>query len=191
MSMQADLYRELPAIDELLQGAGIRELVAQEGQAAVADACRAVLGHLRAEISAGHLNADKLSLALSGIPPAVERELLKAVGYSLRPVINATGVILHTNLFRATLSVSALQHIRQTAGTYLNLEFDLNSGERGKRDVHVDRLFRKLLSDESAELRSSGRAVTPVPPNSDRGGTGVPARPGSFSTIVVNNNSAP
>src|SRR6266852_5805304 len=156
MSMQADLYRELPAIDELLRDAGIAGLIAQEGQAAVADACRAVLGYLRAEISAGHLDAGKLALALSGIPAAVEKELCKAVRYSLRPVINATGVILHTNLGRAPLSASALEHIRETAGAYSNLEFDLDSGERGKRDVHVDRLFRRLLADQIAEPDSAG-----------------------------------
>ena len=107
---------------------------------------------------------------------AVERQLRENLGYSLRSVINATGVILHTNLGRAPLSESALEHIRETAGAYSNLEFDLDSGDRGKRDVHVDRLFRKLLS-ESAELRS-GRAGTPVAPQAE------------ISTIVVNNNAA-
>ncbi len=187
MRRQADLYRELPAIDELLRDAGIAELVAQEGPSAVADACRAVLGYLRAEISAGHLDAGKLALALSGIPAAVEKELCKAVRYSLRPVINATGVVLHTNLGRAPLSATALEHILEAAGGYSNLEFDLDSGERGSRDVHVDRLFRRLLSDESAELRSSGRARAPVPTQADH--TPAVSQAGS-STIVVNNNAA-
>src|SRR5437667_10057574 len=149
MKARADLYRELPSVDDLLQDSGVVGLVAPEGQPAVADACRAALGYLRAEISAGHLDAGKLALALSGIPAAVEKELCKSVRYSLRPVINATGVILHTNLARAPLSASALEHIRETALAYSNLEFDLESGERGKRDVHVDRLFHKLLSEDS------------------------------------------
>ena len=201
MKTQGQLHRELPAVDELLRDAGIAGLVAQEGQAAVTDACRSVLGRIRDEISAGRLDANKLALALSGIPSAVRNELGRALGYSLRPVINATGVILHTNLGRAPLAESALEHICETAGVYSNLEFDLESGERGKRDVHVDRLFRRLLSDEGAELRSSGRAGTPVSPEAgnsahggtsdELGGTGVPARPGAaVSTIVVNNNAA-
>jgi L-seryl-tRNA(Ser) seleniumtransferase len=177
MKRQADLYRELPSVDELLHLAAIAELVAHEGQAAVADACRAVLARLRHEISGGYLDSARLTLALSEIQAAVRQELDRALGYSLRPVINATGVILHTNLGRAPIPPSAFDHVRETAGAYSNLEFDLQAGDRGRRDVHVDRLFRKLL----------------VP--NDYGGTGAPARASvgsdsTVSTIVVNNNAA-
>jgi L-seryl-tRNA(Ser) seleniumtransferase len=142
-----------------------------------------VLGNLRTEIAAGHLDADKLALALSRIEAAVQNELTRALGYSLRPVINATGVILHTNLGRAPISQSAFEHIRATSATYSNLEFDLDSGVRGKRDVHVDRLFKKLLSENSLGLRPTERAGAPVP----RQSVG-PESP--ISTIVVNNNAA-
>ena len=169
MTVQLDLYRKLPGVDELLHDAGLIALVSEEGETAVADACRLVIGHLREEISAGHLDSAGVELALSGMPVAVERQLRENLRYSLRPMINATGVILHTNLGRAPLSAAALEHIRETAGAYSNLEFDLESGERGKRDVHVDRLFRRLLAEESAELRSSGRATTPVPPSPSEG----------------------
>jgi L-seryl-tRNA(Ser) seleniumtransferase len=197
MTARAELYRKLPGVDELLRDPGLALLVSEEGKTAVADACRLVLDRLREEVSAGHLDAAGVDLALSEVAGAVERQLRENLRYSLRPVINATGVILHTNLGRAPLSAGALDHIRETVGEYSNLEFDLESGERGKRDVHVDRLFRKLLA-ESAELRS-GRAGTPVAPQpilargeatDDFGGTGVLARPASVSTIVVNNNAA-
>jgi L-seryl-tRNA(Ser) seleniumtransferase len=186
----ADLYRELPAIDELLRHPEIAALVAEEGQSATTDACRVVLIRLRDEIAAGRLNEDKLRLALTGLHNAIRSELQTSLGYSLRPVINATGVILHTNLGRAPLGPSAIEHIRETATSYSNLEFDLDSGERGKRDVHVDRLFRKLLSGD--ELDSAGRARTPAAPHSlQSGGTGALARAASgVSTIVVNNNAA-
>ena len=177
MKTQPDLYRELPAVDELLHSASISGLVAQEGQAAVADACRAVLSRLRGEIGAGYLDSAKLKLALSEIHAAVRQELTRALGYSLRPVINATGVILHTNLGRAPIAQAAFDHVRETAGAYSNLEFDIEAGERGKRDVHVDRLFRKLLAMD------------------DSGGTGVLARANveggsTVSTVVANNNAA-
>ena len=190
MKTQADLYRELPSVDELLHSAAIAALVAQEGQAAVADACRAVLSRLRGEIGAGYLDSAKLKLALSEIHAAVRQELDRALGYSLRPVINASGVILHTNLGRAPIAQSAFDHVRETAGAYSNLEFDLEAGERGKRDVHVDRLFRKLLAEESAELRSAGPIRLPRVAQSLRAGLTRAAVPTRAATIVVNNNAA-
>jgi L-seryl-tRNA(Ser) seleniumtransferase len=185
----SDLYRELPGIDELLRESEVAALVSQEGQAPATDACRVVLARLRDEIAAGRLDADKLRIALSGIHAAIRNELSRSVGYSLKPVINATGVVLHTNLGRAPLAPSAIEHIRETAETYSNLEFDVESGERGKRDVHVDRLLRQLLNEENLGLRPTGRAgvLVPTAPQQD-GGTGVLAR--GLSTILVNNNSA-
>src|SRR5882724_6434637 len=173
-----DLYRKLPSVDELLRTPAIADLISREGPAAVTESARAVLSRLREEIGTALVDDESLDLALSGIPSAIERELQQALRYSLRTVINATGVILHTNLGRAPLSHAAIDHIREIAGAYSNLEFDTETGERGKRDIHVDRLFQKLLSEEAAELPSAGRAGTPVPTLN------------AISTIVVNNNAA-
>src|SRR5438309_3723467 len=155
---KTDLYRKLPSVDELLRTPVIADLISREGPAAVTESARAVLSRLREEIGTALVDDESLDLALSGIPSAIERELQQALGYSLRTVINATGVILHTNLGRAPLSHAAIDHIREIAGAYSNLEFDTETGERGKRDIHVDRLFQKLLSEEGAELLSGGRA---------------------------------
>jgi L-seryl-tRNA(Ser) seleniumtransferase len=167
---KTDLYRKLPSVDELLRRSDLAAIVASEGQALVTDAARAVLARLRVEISSARLDAAAVDLALSGIPDAITRQVRQSLSYSLRPIINATGVILHTNLGRAPLAASALEHVRNTSSTYSNLEFDLDSGERGQRDVHVDRLFRKLLHDGFA---GEGARTTP-----------------DISTIVVNNNAA-
>src|SRR5436305_11477435 len=175
---QTELYRELPSVDELLHEPAIAALVAQDGHALVGDACRSVLENLRHEIAAGHLDSAKLALALSEMPWAIGNELRRALRHSLRSVINATGVILHTNLGRAPLAEAALHHIHETAGMYSNLEFDLSSGERGKRDVHVERLFQKLFAEAHAELSAAqprAAVLAPAP---------------QVSTIVVNNNAA-
>ena len=129
-------------------------LVTQEGRAAVTDAVRLVLGRLREAIVAGQVDESQLELALAGLESAVERQLAHSLQYSLRPVINATGVILHTNLGRAPLATEALDHARQNAQTYSNLELNLESGERGKRDVHVSRLFQHLLKGLNREISS-------------------------------------
>jgi L-seryl-tRNA(Ser) seleniumtransferase len=83
---------------------------------------------------------------------AVAEELKSNRRFSLRRVINATGVILHTNLGRAPLSASALEHIVETAKGYCNLEFDLESGERSRRDIHAEELILRLLKNEAGDL---------------------------------------
>ena len=146
---KSDLFRLLPSVDELVRGPELAALVAREGQPAVTEAARAVLGHLREEVSSGHLgNLESLELALGGLRAAVEWRLHAALAFSLQPVINATGVILHTNLGRAPLGEAALKRINEVAGRYSNLEFDVTAGGRGKRDVHVERLFSELLNQE-------------------------------------------
>jgi L-seryl-tRNA(Ser) seleniumtransferase len=146
--VKSELYRKLPSVDELAKS--LTELVAREGAPAVAAAARDVLERLRQEISAGRISASGVDLAVTGLPDAVARQLVRSLQYSLRPVINATGVVLHTNLGRAPIAPTALDRIARTAGGYTNLEFDVASGERGKRDVHADRLFAKLLSQQTA-----------------------------------------
>ncbi len=175
---KVDLYRKLPSVDELVRRAKLEPLVSREGPIVVTDAARAVLASLREEVAAGRLDAIGIDLALSGLNDAVARQVRQRLKYSLRTVINATGVILHTNLGRAPLPVSALQHLSEIAGSYSNLEFDVESGERGKRDVHVDRLFRKLLDEHPGTAAASvetGHAHATEP---------------AISTIVVNNNAA-
>jgi len=160
--VKSGLFRELPSVDELMRAPELLRLADSHGHMAVADAARLALAELRQQISSGLLDSADLHLALKSIGDAVEKQLRKSLSPSLRTVINATGVILHTNLGRAPITEAALSHISETARQYSNLEFDIASGERGKRDVHVDRLFKKLLSDEASNI----------------------------STIVVNNNAA-
>ena len=163
----------------------MQALIDREGHSAVAESIRAVLARLRQqigqELAGSQLDEKSLDLALGGLSAAVERQLRQSLSYSLQSVVNATGVILHTNLGRAPLAASALDHVRVTASAYSNLEFDLSKGERGKRDVHVDRLFQKLLDDAhvgtDAFVRPAERSEAAI-------STGI------IKTIVVNNNAA-
>lgn len=163
MASQSELYRRLPSVDELLRLPEVSVLVERDGHAAVTEAARAVLGRMREEIAAGRLNVSAVDLAVSGLADAIARHLRQALRFSLRSVINATGVVLHTNLGRAPLAAAALDHLREAASAYSNLEFDIAQGERGKRDVHVERLLARLFASIASE---------------------------PISTIVVNNNAA-
>src|SRR5580698_5144400 len=191
---KSELFRELPSVDELVRAPGVAALAARHGAAAVTDAARAVLVRLREEIASGLLDEISLQLALSGIADAVEQQVRRAAQYSVRPVINATGVILHTNLGRAPLPEAAFEHIRETAGVYSNLEFDIDSGERGKRDVHLQRLLRRLLGGTGGEdfvaLRAGGTDGAPVAPSVVATPVELASATAQSSTIVVNNNAA-
>jgi L-seryl-tRNA(Ser) seleniumtransferase len=189
---KAALFQKLPSTDELLRQAEVQALIAQEGHTAVAESVRVVLSRIRQEIADGRLDEKSLDLALSGLIDAVGRELRRSLSYSLRPVINATGVILHTNLGRAPLASGTLDHIREIALTYSNLEFNLESGERGKRDVHVERLFRKLFAEAASGNAETEKAEPqgPKPTSLAAPSATVEAAPPAISTIVVNNNAA-
>jgi L-seryl-tRNA(Ser) seleniumtransferase len=161
-AIKSDLFRLLPSIDELLRHPRLEAVAQGEGRPVTLEAARATLEQLRAEITAGKLDEQQVKAKLDDLPRDVEQRLQATLAYSLRPVINATGVILHTNLGRAPLSRAALEHVAKISQGYSNLEFDLASGDRGKRDAHLDRLFAKLLNTAEREV----------------------------STIVVNNNAA-
>ena len=103
------------------------------------------LDELRSKVAAGSFDGAEIRTAVESAPQLIEELLSRSLSYSLRPVINATGVILHTNLGRAPLSEAALEHVVEVSQGYSNLEFDLTTGERGKRDVHVSRLMAQLL----------------------------------------------
>ena len=162
-------------MDELLREARLSQLISRQSQAVVTAAARAVLNRFRENIADGAFDEKNIGDALSQLPATVTEEVRQSSKYSLRTVINATGVILHTNLGRSPLSREVLDHIVNTAGAYSNLEFDIESGDRGKRDIHVDRLFRKILN---AHLGTSAADSKGVPSSRE------------VSTIVVNNNAA-
>ncbi len=159
---QSDLFRLLPSIDELLRNPLFEALAQRDGRGATVKAARVALEQLRTDIATGKLDEAQIKSRLDDLPRDVEQTLRQSLAHSLRPVINATGVILHTNLGRAPLSRTALEHVAKVSQGYSNLEFNLSTGERGKRDVHVDRLFARLLNTAEREI----------------------------STIVVNNNAA-
>jgi L-seryl-tRNA(Ser) seleniumtransferase len=183
-SAKPALYRLLPSIDDVLRRLEAHAIITRFGHHATVDAARVLLDELRARITRGEMNEDAIAKAVEDFPVEITQRLHKSMMFSLRPVINATGVILHTNLGRAPLSREALQQVVKVSGGYCNLEMDLASGARGERDVHVDRLFAKLLSGGAAGYLPAGRQNPAI-------GRGCPESFSSdITTIVVNNNAA-
>jgi L-seryl-tRNA(Ser) seleniumtransferase len=150
--------RQIPSVDELLRSPRLERLMFRAGRELVLETTREVLDDLRAELAADPgRTVEPLDPARieDRIQAAVDRQLEP----SLRPVINATGVVLHTNLGRAPISPEAAEHLRRTATSYSNLEYDLASGRRGKRDTHTARLLTRITSAEAAIVVNNNAAA--------------------------------
>jgi len=145
----ASLYRQIPSVDELMGRPRLAELVQKAGRGLVLHATRNVLEGIRAAIQRKP-EAVEGALDAARIEEQIVDEVRRALEPSLRPVINATGVVLHTNLGRAPLVTATIEHMRQTATQYSNLEYDLDARARGKRDVHTTQLLTNLLGTEAA-----------------------------------------
>jgi L-seryl-tRNA(Ser) seleniumtransferase len=149
--------RDIPSIEQLRQRPGMRALEEQYGRAAVVDALRAEAAALRSAISAGAPVPEDIAATIEHGVPA---RLSAVATPSLRPVINATGVIVHTNLGRAPLAESACARVAALAGGYTNLEYDLTAGARGRRDTHAESLLCRLTGAAAAVVVNNNAAAT-------------------------------
>jgi L-seryl-tRNA(Ser) seleniumtransferase len=147
----SDPRRHLPSVSTLLERDAIRALLDRAPRAVVVDAVRATVDDARSGARAFQTDAEWVD--------AITAALERAQRPSLRRVINATGVVLHTNLGRAPLAAVALEAIQQTAGGYTNLEYDVDAGERGSRYTHCVGLLRELTGAEDALVVNNNAAA--------------------------------
>ena len=143
--MTTSPYRSLPSVDRLLADARLQDLVGVYGSARVTERARRALDDARSAIAGGGVAPQAEAIA-----ELVAQALTADLRSPLRPVINATGVIIHTNLGRAPLSAAAIEAMRLVAQGYSNLEYDLEAGERGSRHSHIERLITELTGAEAA-----------------------------------------
>ena len=144
--MAANPLRQLPSVDTLLGAA--EDIAERHGRAATVAAIRSALAEARA---AGEPQSAQRLLA------RVEQLLERPA--SLRPVLNATGVIVHTNLGRAPIAAAALERVRAVAGGYSNLEYDLEAGARGSRHAHLGGLLAELTGAEAGMAVNNNAAA--------------------------------
>jgi len=142
--------RSLAAVDEVLREPAARDLLAHYPRHLVVEAVRTVLARLRAEILAGNRVAGAETLTPAALIPWVGLLLESATSPSVRRVINATGIVVHTNLGRSLLPQEAIDAIVMAAGSYTNLEFSLARGERASRQDHVHDVLCTLSGAEDA-----------------------------------------
>jgi L-seryl-tRNA(Ser) seleniumtransferase len=155
--------RDIPSIDQLRQRPAVRALEQRFGAAATVDALRAAAAAVRQTI-ASPTPADPLSSGGADLAARIERdaaaELDRMFHTSLRPAINATGVIVHTNLGRAPLAAAAIHRVAEISRGYSSLEYDLARGARGRRDVHAESLLRRFTGAEAAVVVNNNAAAT-------------------------------
>ena len=143
--MNIERLRQLPSVDRLLAEEAVHVLVSVYGRRQAVDGLRAVLDLARVEVRAGASVPD-----LSALVARASDWLQERLAPTLRPVINATGVIIHTNLGRAPLSAATRAAMEAVSRGYSTLEYDLQAGRRGQRTVHAERLLCELTGAESA-----------------------------------------
>jgi len=148
--------RSIPSIEQLRQRPKLLALEPTYGRAAIVDALRAEAAALRAEPADGQAPDD----VVNAIERAAIVRLTSECAPSLRRVINATGVIVHTNLGRAPLARAAGARVAELSAGYTNLEYDLNAGARGRRDIHAERLLCRLTGAEAAVVVNNNAAAT-------------------------------
>jgi L-seryl-tRNA(Ser) seleniumtransferase len=151
-SLRQQVLRKIPRVDEILSRPQIVDLLKVHPRNVVIEAIRKGLGRLRGEI----LQKQDLSqledafFSFENLYPLFRKEIDLQIQPRLRRVINATGVVIHTNLGRAPLHSSAIKHLMEVSKTYSNLEYDLDRGERGDRYTHVEEILCRLSGAESA-----------------------------------------
>ncbi len=148
--------RFLPSVEKLLQTKPASELIATYGRPLTLKAFRTILDQVRVSVSKG---SDAILPDQKGILDRAFSLLHNWTTPTLLPVINATGVILHTNLGRAPLSAAALQYMHAVAHGYSNLEFNLGTGRRGSRLVHAEALLQSLTGAEAAVVVNNNAAA--------------------------------
>ena len=154
---QQEALQRLPAVGVLLNEPDVQEWIDRTSRPAVVSALQDAVDALRRHVLAGG-ELDEVGPA--AVLDAAERLLMVRSAQSLRRVINATGIVLHTGLGRAPLADVAIEAIAETAGSYCNVEYDIQTARRGKRQRHVTKLLCDLTGAEAATVVNNNAAAT-------------------------------
>ena len=154
-----ETLRRIPSVDQILRGSGTEPLLDEFPRHLVVDEIRHALERLRDSIRRSGDPGRALESGLANLVPDLGRSLRNRLRPSLRPVINATGIILHTNLGRAPLNEETAEVMKSLSQGYSNLEFDLEQGKRGRRDRNLEDQFRRLLPCEAGTAVNNNAAA--------------------------------
>ncbi len=152
VSADSQILQLLPSVSKLLQEDSVQALIDLYSRELVVDGIQEYLEELRTQIQEGQLSDKVLSERIDSLDSAVSSKLEQRLSPSLGNVINASGVIIHTNVGRAPLAPEAAEAIQEVATGYSNLEYNLETGKRGHRDLHFEERICRLLGCQAATV---------------------------------------
>jgi len=153
------IFRQLPSVDSLLESSVVKEFLLTTSRGLVLRAIHYVLDELREKIVRAQTAKELPDLTLRTVADQIQKRIIILSQPSLRQVINATGVIVHTNLGRSLLAKRVISTFNTLAGCYSNLEYDLKTGKRGSRYVHVEDILMELTGAEGAMVVNNNAAA--------------------------------
>lgn len=153
-----EALRQIPPVGDVLRAPELSEFHGLLGQPFVGAILDEILSEVRRQLTRSKAVVPRSELT-STLATELARRLRQSLEFSLHRVINASGVVLHTNLGRAPLPESALDRLRDITSRYSNLEYDIERGVRGKRDTHIERKLQQLLGCEAATVVNNNAAA--------------------------------
>ena len=153
-----NLYKMIPKVDELLEDEIIRNLDGKVPRKTIVDSVRLATDNVRAAIKDGR-GQEEVKGMIRDLGDTIAKMAVKKNSFQLRPVINATGVVIHTNLGRSPVSLEILDHLKEVAKGYSNLEYDLEKGSRGSRYSHLEDVVAEITGAESAMVVNNNAAA--------------------------------
>ncbi|MEW5806548.1 MAG: L-seryl-tRNA(Sec) selenium transferase [Acidobacteriota bacterium] len=154
-----ELLRRIPQIDKILQRSDVSSLIVRFGRPVVTTVVRDVLSKAREDAKAGKMHAVTVERMNESIGTIVESRISSLLRGSTFPVINGTGVIVHTNLGRSLLDADIIEKLKYSADSYINLEYDLEKGRRGKRAEGAEKLLTLLFPGFSSHVVNNNAAA--------------------------------
>jgi len=146
---QAKEYlRQIPGVDAVLQMEAVRDALSRHPRKLILDAIREELDENRNRILQSH--GSPTAIDPSELARSIAERADRLAAFTLRPVVNATGIVIHTNLGRSLLPEEAIERLQTVCRGYSNLEYDLQLGERGSRHVHAEAILRELTGAQAA-----------------------------------------
>ncbi len=153
-----NLYKMIPKVDELLENELVKDLDSQMPRKIIIESIRHSLEEIRSAIKKGE-STDFIEGMIKNLPNDIEKYAKQKNSYKLRPVVNATGVVIHTNLGRSPINPEILDHLKEVATGYSNLEYDLDNGTRGSRYSHLEEVVAEITGAESAMVVNNNAAA--------------------------------